>query len=142
MRPGLHLGISVLGVPLLLAACADPMCACPPVDTSASAYLLGTVVDSASAPVVGASVEPTGTVGFDCSFDDYSAYALEPALTDSAGGFEVLVSVFAGPGTHCVEFLVADTTMGWSDSVFTAPIVFRHVSEPADTVAVILELPR
>jgi hypothetical protein len=130
-------GAGLLGATLILA-CADPMCGCPPVDTSALAYVQGTVVDSVSAPVVGATVAPTGAVDFDCSFDNYTAYSESVALTDSMGTFEQLVSVFAGPGNHCVEFIFRDSAGGWADTIFSAAVRFRHNSEPPDTVPLLL----
>jgi len=134
----------LVGVVVLLGSCTDPVCACPPVDTSGHVVVRGTVLDANAAPVEGVEVHPIGPLVFDCRTPLARPISSIPPVTvsDWSGRFELtLVSNDnGGTGAHCFQLLATDPARAASDTLDVRDAPFRSMFVPPDTVFVALLL--
>jgi len=120
---------------VVYAGCSDPICGCSPPMPDTGAYVRGTVVDAAMAPVPYATVWPVGGMLIDCIHIGWPAPSVG-TTADGKGYFELQVLTWDGPGVHCVDFEVASASGAFADTIADIHLDFGLHGTPADTADV------
>ena len=122
------------------SACSDECCL---IDPSAHTTVAGTVVGDAGAPIAGAQVRIIAVRRLGCAMSvNAFTFAPDPAIADSNGSFQLVVTTDAGSGDFCVDVEALEQGSGVADTLTVAAVPFGPIQSPPDTTYVQITIGR